>query len=47
VQLVLTIILLFILVGLLSRTFRPRQQVVIATVAVTLALMQFTFSRFL
>lgn len=46
-QLVLAIVLLFILVGLLSRTFGARQQLVVATVAVTLAVMQFTFSRFL
>jgi hypothetical protein len=46
-QLVLGIMLAFILVGLVSRSFGSRQQVVIATVAVTLTAMQFTFSRFL
>jgi hypothetical protein len=40
-------LILFILIGLVSRTFDARQQVVIATVAVMLMLVQFTFSRFL
>jgi len=46
-QLVLGIMLAFILVGLVSRSFGSRQQVAIATVVVTLTVMQFTFSRFL
>lgn len=46
-QLTLTILFLFITLGLLSRRFGPRQQVVIAMVAVMLPVVQFTFSRFL
>lgn len=46
-QLVLTILLIFIVVGLASRQFGPRQQVTIAVAAVTLTFIQFTLSRFL
>jgi len=37
----------FVLNGLVSRRFGPRQQWGIATMALTLALVQFAFSRFL
>ena len=46
-QLTLTVLFSFITLGLVSRTFGPRQQVIIALVAVMLMLVQFTFSRFL
>ena len=47
VQLLLTVLFSFITLGLVSRVFGPRQQVIIAMVAVMLMLVQFTFSRFL
>jgi hypothetical protein len=47
VQLVLLVILLFVIVGLASRTFGERQQATIVTAAVALMLLQLTFSRFL
>lgn len=46
-QFILSMLVLFIMVGLVSRTFGPRQQATIAMVAVMLTLIQFTFSRFL
>lgn len=46
-QLTLTVLFSFITLGLVSRKFGPRQQVIIAVLAVLLPLVQFTFSRFL
>jgi len=46
-QLVLVIIFVFVLIGLISRTFDRRQQVAISAIAVSLAAAQFFFSRFL
>ena len=46
-QLVLVIIFVFVLTGLISRTFDRRQQVAISAIAVSLAAAQFFFSRFL
>jgi hypothetical protein len=46
-QLVLLILFSFAVLGLTSRRFDARQQVVIAVSAVALAVAQFTFARFL
>jgi len=46
-QLVLVIIFAFVLLGLISPTFGRRQQVGISVIAVSLAVAQFFFSRFL
>lgn len=46
-QLVLAIIFVFVLIGLISRSFDRRQQVGISAIAVSLAAAQFFFSRFL
>jgi hypothetical protein len=46
-QLMLLTIMAFVLIGLVSRRFGPRQQWGIATLAMTLTLVQFAFSRFL
>jgi MFS-type transporter involved in bile tolerance (Atg22 family) len=46
-QLMLTVIFGFILIGLIARRFEGRQQVVVATFAIMLAFAQFFFPRFL
>jgi hypothetical protein len=46
-QLVLLLALIFVLIGLIPRTFDGRQQAVVAGLAVMLAALQYSFSRFL
>lgn len=46
-QLMLVTMMTFVLIGLVSRRFGPRQQWGIVTLAMSLALVQFAFSRFL
>jgi hypothetical protein len=45
-QLVLLVCVAFVLIGVIPRQFDGRQQVVIATLAVLLAGLQFFYSRF-
>jgi hypothetical protein len=46
-QLVLLLSLVFVLIGVIPRTFDGRQQAVVATLAMLLAALQYSFSRFL
>ncbi|HYK98085.1 MAG TPA: hypothetical protein VEU77_06800 [Candidatus Acidoferrales bacterium] len=46
-NLMLSMIFLFVLVGLIARRFGPRQQLLVTLVALALAAAQYTFPRFL
>lgn len=46
-QLLLVVALAFVVVGVTPRRFGGPQQAVVAVLAVTLAVLQFSFSRFL
>jgi hypothetical protein len=46
-QLVLAVLFVFMFVGLVPRRFDVRQQAIIVTVAIVLAMVQFTLTRFL
>jgi hypothetical protein len=46
-QLVLLVCVVFVLIGVVPRTFDGRQQAVVTTLAVLLAALQYSFSRFL